>query len=107
MSHEYKPKPRTAPKTDDFHRILVVANDARNIEVHDPVQSVLDKGYVLDEEASKGNHKVYKLPLTEHKEMVKAAADKGNQRLRAQTATPARLETDGGVEVNTLEKVEL
>lgn len=75
MAHENQPRTRTAPKTDNFHRVIV-APAGSTAEVYDPESNLLERGYTLDPEESKGRRRVYKAPNEQHAAETKANAER-------------------------------
>ena len=73
MAHENRPGERSAPQTDNMHRVIV-APAGSTVEVYDPESNLLERGYVLDEKESKGRRRVYKAPNEQHLAETKANA---------------------------------
>lgn len=76
MSIEHKPKERTAPKTDRMHRIMIATKEPSLAEVHDPIGSAEDAGYVKNEAMSKSRFAIYEKPNEAHLKDLKRDADK-------------------------------
>ncbi len=75
---ENKPKERTAPKTDGMHRIMIATKEPSLAEVHDPIGTAEDGGYVKNEAMSKNRFAIYEKPIANHlKDMNEVAAKAG------------------------------